>query len=573
MFEKRTGEVLTDIMIDWGIDHIYGLPGDSINELMDDLRKKKEEIQFIQVRHEETAALAAASYGKLTGKLGVCLSIAGPGAVHLLNGLYDAKEDGAPVLALVGQVTSDEVGTDSFQELHLERLFSDVAVFSKRVQSEHQLPDLLNQAIRSAYTENGVSVLIIPDDLSAQAYKTKEPLTSSVKVEQDVFPSIQQLEKAHGLIKKAKKPIILAGRGTKHARDELLSFAEKIGSPIIVSLLGKGVIPDEHPYCLGHLGQIGTRPAYHAMKDTDLLIMIGTSFPYRKFLPKEVEAIQIDVDPRKIGKRYPITQGLVGDSKAVLSWLSAKNDYTPDTAYLEKAQEQMASWRKDLVEEKEDKTERLRGAQVMRELQKVLADDAILSVDVGNVTVWTSRYLNLTNQKMIVSGYLATMGCGLPGAIAGKIAYPDKQVVAVCGDGGFTMVMHDFVTAVKYNLPIMVVILNNSKIGMIQYEQQEIGHLNYETDLADIDFAQFAQACGGEGYRVQNPDELESAMKKAALSKKPVILDVMIELQPPLPGKITYDQAVHYTEYLIQEFFEKGHVDMPPFKKALKRLF
>ncbi|RLQ97918.1 pyruvate oxidase [Falsibacillus albus] len=573
MFEKRTGEVLTDIMIDWGIDHIYGLPGDSINELMDDLRKKQEEIRFIQVRHEETAALAAGAYGKLTGKLGVCLSIAGPGAIHLLNGLYDAKEDGAPVLALVGQVTSDEVGTDAFQEVHLERLFSDVAVFSKRVQSEHQLPDLLNQAIRAAYTEKGVSVLIIPDDLSAQPYKTKEPLTSSVKVEQEIFPSVQQLEEAQNLINNAKKPIILAGKGAKGARDELLSFAEKIGSPIIISLLGKGVIPDEHPYCLGHLGQIGTRPAYHAMKDTDLLIMIGTSFPYRQFLPKDAKAIQIDIDPRKIGKRYPISIGLAGDSKKILSWLNEKAHYSSDTSYLEKAQKQMEEWRADLEKDAHEKTDHIRGSQVMVELQKVLQDDAILSVDVGNVTVWASRFLNLTNQKMIVSGYLATMGCGLPGAIAGKIAYPDKQVVTVSGDGGFTMVMHDFVTAVKYNLPIIAIVLNNSKIGMIEYEQQVKGHRNYETGLGQLDFAKFAEACGGEGYRVEDPDQLEAAMKKAALSSKPVILDVVTELQPPLPGKITYDQAIHYTEYLIQEFFEKGKVDMPPFKKAIKRLF
>ena len=315
MFEKRTGEFLTQQLIDWGVNHIYGLPGDSINEFIEDLRKRQEEMKFIQVRHEETGALAAAAYGKLTGRLGVCLSIAGPGAIHLLNGLYDAREDHAPVLAIVGQVRSEEVGTDAFQEINLERMFDDVAVFNKRAETEAQLPDLLNQAISEAYANKGVSVLIVPDDLFAKKQKQQTRLTADSYYKPSMMPAEVHMNEARQLIENAEKPVILAGKGTVDAQNELLAFAEKMEAPIVLSLLAKGVIPDHHPYCLGQHGQIGTKPAYHAIKETDLILLVGTQFPYRDFLPDNVKAIQIDNKPENLGRYYPITVGLPGDAK------------------------------------------------------------------------------------------------------------------------------------------------------------------------------------------------------------------------------------------------------------------
>ncbi|WLR50792.1 pyruvate oxidase [Bacillus tianshenii] len=573
MFNKRTGEIVVDRLKEWGVDHVYGLPGDSINELIEDLRKAKDDINFIQVRHEEVGALAAASYGKLTGRLGVCLSIAGPGAVHLMNGLYDAKADGAPVLVLVGQVDSNLIGTDAFQEINLERMFDDVAVYKKRVVSEEQLPDLMNQAIRTAYAKKGVSVLILPDDIIAREMKVEVPLTSSVKPKINLSPAASDLEKAVEMIDAADRPVILAGKGALKAREELLELTEVTGAPVIVSLPGKGAIPDTHPSCLGHLGQIGTKPSYHAMQETDLLIMVGTSFPYREFLPKEARAVQIDLDPTQIGKRYPIDLGLVGDAKQTLHWINGRISRKRDRSFLEKYQEKMQEWNHELTIQEERQEAPLQGPQVIHQLQKTIEKDAILSVDVGNVTVWMARHFKMDHHKMVISSSMATMGCGLPGAIAAKIAEPERQVVAVCGDGGFSMVMQDFITAVKYKLPIIVVILNNEKIGMIKYEQEAMGHLEYVTELGGMNFAAFAESCGGEGYRAHNYEELVSAFQKASFTSKPVIIDVEIEEIPPLPGKIGYSQAANYTKFMIKKYFADGKIELPSVKKSMKRLF
>ncbi|WP_102336106.1 pyruvate oxidase [Salimicrobium jeotgali] len=569
---KRTGEIMTRQLLDWGVKHIYGLPGDSINELIDDIRKE-EELGFIQVRHEETGSLAASAEAKLTGNLGVCLSITGPGAIHLLNGLYDARGDHAPVLAIVGQVTSTSVGTDAFQEINLERMFEDVAVFNKRAESAEQIPDLLNRAIRTAYTEKGVSVLIVPDDLFAEKQKEEGHLTAPGYFRPNMAPAQEDMNEARKLIEQSEKPVILAGKGARGAQEELLSFAEKVSSPIILSLHGKGLIPDNHPYCLGHHGQIGTKPAYHAMKETDLLILIGTQFPYPEFLPEGVPGIQIDNKPENIGKYYPVTAGLAGDAKNTLHNLTSSLSETKDTAYLKKQQERMNEWRIALQKEKREEKTPIQAPQVMYQIEKNMKPGAVVSTDVGNVTVWTSRFLPFIDQKFLVSGQLATMGAGLPGAIASQITHPDKQVLAICGDGGFSMAMQDFVTAVKYQLPIKVIVLNNEKIGMIKYEQQQMGHLNAETDLGSMNFAKFAESCGGEGYRIETFEEMETKMQQAFISDKPAVIDVCVEDMAPLPGHIDYASAVNYSQYIIKNFFETGTMDLPDMKKAVKRMF
>lgn len=572
MKEKRTGEIMTEELIEWGIDHIYGLPGDSINEFIDDLRKQEEYIQFIQVRHEEVGSLSASAYAKLTGKIGACLSITGPGAIHMLNGLYDAKQDGAPVVAIVGQVSSGMVGTDAFQEVNLERLFDDVAIFNRRAESAEQLPDLLNKAIRSAYTENGVSVLIVPDDLFAVKHKSDEYLTASGYEKPKYEPDQESVQQAVNLINEAKKPVILAGRGAGNSRKELIDFAEKIKAPIVLSLLGKGTIPDYHELNLGQHGQIGTKPAYEAIMDTDLLLLVGTSFPYREYLPDHTNAIQIDLKSQKIGSLYPITTGLCGDVKRVLPSLTELVKENEDSSNLEKYQEKMKKWHLNIIQEKKEEGNPIQAPQVMYALEQEVDHDAVISCDVGNVTVWTTRFFPFTNQQFVISGRLASMGIGLPGAIAGQIANPDKQVIAICGDGGFSMVMHDFVTAVKNDLPIKIIVFNNSKLAMIKYEQQEMGKLNYETGLGEMDFAKFAEACGGEGYRVEKSEDLSNEIRRAFQSDKPAVIDVAIEDMAPLPGKIHFDQAVKYSEYLVKEFFTNKKVEFPDIKKSLKRL-
>ncbi|MDN3437886.1 pyruvate oxidase [Planococcus sp. APC 3900] len=531
MFDRTAGSYVVELLKDWDVDHIYGMPGDSINEFMEELRKE-EAIRFIQIRHEETGALAASAYSKLTGKIGVCLSIAGPGAVHLQNGLYDAQKDKTPVLAIVGQVSSDLVGTDSFQELKMESLFEEVAVYNRRVQNAEQLPDMLNQAIRTAYAEKGPAVLIVSDDLFGTKIKRDKVLTSSAYATPTIRAHEEDLQDALRLLRASKKPVILAGKGAAHARAEVLAFAEKLKAPLIASFPAKGIIPDDHPHNLGQLGQLGTEPAEQAMKEADLLILAGTAFPYREYLPDDVPAIQIDIDPKVIGKYYPVLVGLVGELAPAAAWLTA-NLKDKDDGFLLKYQKKRAEWHKTLQDDMASVTEQLQPQHVIAEVQEILERDAVVSLDVGSVTLWSARYLQLTDQQLVVSAWLATMGCGLPGAIAGKLAYPDKQVVSLLGDGGFSMGMQDFVTAVKYRLPMILVIFNNQKIQLIEHEQEEMGNEATQVELANIDFAAFARACGGEGYMAKTRLELKDALAKAKNSRIPVVIDAYVEDSDP----------------------------------------
>ncbi|MCY8492966.1 pyruvate oxidase [Bacillus inaquosorum] len=574
MAHKTAGQAMTELLEQWGVDHVYGIPGDSINEFIEELRHERNQLKFIQTRHEEVAALAAAAEAKLTGKIGVCLSIAGPGAVHLLNGLYDAKADGAPVLAIAGQVSSGEVGRDYFQEIKLEQMFEDVAVFNREVHSAESLPDLLNQAIRTAYSKKGVAVLSVSDDLFAEKIKREPVYTSPVYIEGNLEPKKEQLVTCAQYINNAKKPIILAGQGMKKAKRELLEFADKAAAPIVVTLPAKGVVPDKHPHFLGNLGQIGTKPAYEAMEECDLLIMLGTSFPYRDYLPDDTPAIQLDSDPAKIGKRYPVTAGLVCDSALGLRELTEYIERKEDRRFLDACTEHMQHWWNEIEKDETEAATPLKPQQVVARLQEAAADDAVLSVDVGTVTVWMARHFKMNaNQDFIVSSWLATMGCGLPGAIASSLAEPERQAIAVCGDGGFSMVMQDLPTAVKYKLPITVVILNNENLGMIEYEQQVKGNIDYVTKLQNVDYAAFAESCGAKGIKVTRAEELAPAFHEALHADQPTVVDIMIGNEPPLPGKITYGQAKGFSKYMLKNFFENQKIEMPSLKKSLKRLF
>jgi pyruvate oxidase len=527
MFENKAGKYVIEGLKEWGVDHIYGMPGDSINEFMEELRKD-DAIRFIQVRHEETGALAASAYSKLTGRIGVCMSIAGPGAVHLQNGLYDAQKDKTPVLAIVGQVSSTKVGTDTFQELKLASMFEDVGVYSRQVQSAEQLPDMLNQAIRTAYAEKGPAVLIVSDDLFAAKIKRDEPITSAAYAAPKIRAAEEDLQQGAKLIQAAKKPIILAGKGARSAESEVIRFAEKIKAPIIVSLPAKGIIPDSHPQNLGQLGQLGTQPSEDAMKEADLLILAGTAFPYRAYLPEDAPAIQIDIEPKVIGKYYPVTVGIAGDLGPALSWLTDQVE-EKEADFLEKYMQKREAWRADLQKDMDKETPVLQPQHVLAEVQQAMEEDAVISLDVGSVTIWTAKYLQLSGQSLVVSAWLATMGCALPGAIAAKLAYPNRQVIALIGDGGFSMGMQDFVTAVKYNLPMTIVVFNNQKIQLIEDEQEQKGNPANNVDIANIDFAAFAKTCGGIGYTARNRTELKQALAEAKESGKPAVIDAYVE--------------------------------------------
>lgn len=527
MFDRTAGSYVIEGLKEWNVSHIYGMPGDSINEFVEELRKQQA-IRFIQIRHEETGALAASAFSKLTGQIGVCMSIAGPGAVHLQNGLYDAKKDKTPVLAIVGQVSHTKVGTDTFQELKLETMFEEVAVYNRQVQNADQLPDMLNQAIRTAYAEKGPAVLIVSDELFSTKIKREKALTSAAYSTPQIVPSAKELAKAAKLLEAAERPIILAGKGAKGAGNELLALSEKIKAPIILALPAKGIIPDSHPNNLGQLGQLGTKPSEEAMKEADLLILAGTSFPYRDYLPDEAPAIQLDIEPRAIGKYYPVTIGITGDLKPGIEWL-VQNVSEKEDVFLAKYREKRSAWQKQLQEAMDKETDLLQPQHVLAEVQEIMEHGAAVSLDVGSVTIWTARYLQLSGQPFVLSAWLATMGCGLPGAIAAKIAYPDRQVIALVGDGGFSMGMQDFATAVKYGLPMLIIVFNNQKIQLIEDEQDEAGNVPSEVEIADIDFAAFARACGGEGYTAKTRAELNEVLARAKTSAKPVVVNAYVE--------------------------------------------
>ncbi|MFT9849879.1 pyruvate oxidase [Aneurinibacillus sp. REN35] len=566
MFRKKGADVLVDLLIEWGVDHVYGMPGDSINGIIEALRQRQEEIRFIQVRHEEAGALAAAAYAKLTGKLGVCLGVAGPGVIHMLNGLYDAKLDHAPVLAISGQVDTAVMGLDYFQEVNVNQLCSDVAVYNQTIISPVQLPAVVNQAIRTAYAKRGVAVLTIPGNIPDKEMEKDSRYTSPRVARGTIQPLAHDVDAVCAALNQTEKNIvILAGRGARGARDELLALAEKLGAPIVLTLPAKGVIPDEHPYCLGGLGLLGTKPAYDAMQKADILFMIGTSYPFTAYLPENACTIQLDMDASQIGKRYAVDIGIVGETKYTLAQLHERITYHENRDFLAWCKTSMDAWWEKMEELEEAEHSKILPEYAARAIESIAEDDAVLSCDVGNVTIWAARHFRCINQHFLLSSWLATLGCGLPGAIAAQIAYPERQVFALCGDGGFAMTMADFVTAVKYELPIIVVVFNNQKIAMIKFEQEVLGNLEYGTGLVNPDFAAYAKACGALGIRVEKKDDLLLALREAQAAKRACIIDVLVEADElPMPPKVMATQAIGYAKHLAKELWEEGRVSLPP---------
>ncbi len=554
----NVSDVLIDKLIEQGIKRIYGIPGDSINDIVDSIRRHGDEIQFILVRHEETAALIAASEAKLTGRLSVCVGTSGPGAIHLTNGLYEAKMEHVPVLAITGQMESDLLGTDYFQEVDVVRLFDGVALYNKVVMSPEHIGVLVSSAIRTSLVERGVSHLNFPQDVSSEKVPENFPDSPIHYAEAVAIPPDHDLDTASNLLNSGRKVVLLVGKGTKGASDAIASLAQKLSAPIIKTLLAKDVLPDDHPYSLGGIGLLGTRPAQDAMEECDTLLMIGTSYPYTWFLPKHAQVIQIDNRPAQLGKRYPVEVALIGDSKLTAESLLNKVKQQEDDSFLKKYQSAMVSWWKKMDSAETSDAAPIRPQRLAKEIEKFATDSAVISVDVGNVTVWMARNFRVKKkQMMLFSGWLGTMGIGLPGAIASKFVYPDRQVIAAVGDGGFCMTMADFVTAVRYKLPISVIVFNNGKLGMIKFEEEVQGHPEFATDLVNPDFAAYAKACGGFGISVEQPSEIGTAFIQAFESGKPSVIDVKVNPdERPMPPKVTLKQATGYVTSIFKEKFD-----------------
>jgi pyruvate dehydrogenase (quinone) len=581
---ETTGDVIVEKLLEWGVDTAFGLPGDGINGIFEALRKNKDKIRFIQCRHEEAAAFAACAYAKFTGRLGVCFATSGPGAIHLLNGLYDAKLDHAPVLAITGHTYHDQIGTYFQQEIDILSLFKDVASYNHMILGAKHAQELVDLACRSALGTKSVSHLTCPADIQDRTISEEKSSmqmvpghTSSSWRPPIVVPPRETLEAAAELLGAGKKVVILAGSGALGATDELERLAEILAAPIIKPLLGKAVVPDDSPFTTGGIGLLGTRPSELAMEACDTLFLIGTSFPYLKWYPKpgKAKAVQLDSDPRRLGLRYPVDIGLVGDAKASLQALLPLLKPKKDRSFLKKAQEDMVEWRKLMqIRETRDDTP-VKPQVVAHHVNDLLEENAIITTDSGTITTWAARHLHVRRGMMFsCSGNLATMAPGLPYAIGAKAAYPDRQVVAFVGDGGFTMLMGDFVTAVKHELPIKVVIIKNNTLGQIKWEQMIfLGNPEYEVALHPIDFVKFAEACGGVGFRCEQPDEVRPALQAAFASSKPAIVEAVVDpFEPPMPAMATAQQAMRLAESLVRGEPDGGKIIKSIFKDKVKEM-
>jgi pyruvate dehydrogenase (quinone) len=556
-------DVLIDTLHHWGITVVFGLPGDGINGIMEALRKRQDDIRFIQVRHEESAAFMACAYAKYTGKLGVCLATSGPGGIHLLNGLYDAKLDGQPVLAITGLPYHDLISTHTQQDVELDRLFVDVAKYNTRIMGPTHVEPVVDLACRTALTYRGVAHITIAvdvQDLDVPKKGSKRNVahhTSDVMARSARLPSEDDLRRAADILNTGHRVAILAGQGALGACDELERLAEILAAPIVKPLLGKAAVPDDSPYTTGSIGLLGTRPSQEALEACDTLLMIGTSFPYIEYYPKPGQArgVQIELDPMRVGLRYPVEVGLVGDSRRTLQTLLPLLKRKDDRSFLERAQEAMENWR-GLMEERGTRRDFPMKPQVVAwELGQRLHSDAIVSCDSGTIATWWARQIPARRDQMhSLSGNLATMANGLPYAIAAQVAYPARQCVAFVGDGGFSMLMAEFATCVKYQLPVKVIIIKNDTLGQIKWEQMVfLGNPEYGCDLHPIDFAAVARACGGTGFTIERAEDCGTILDQVLAAPGPVVVQAVVDpFEPPLPAKVTMEQTAKFAKSLVR---------------------
>jgi pyruvate dehydrogenase (quinone) len=563
MAETAAG-VLIDTIHDWGVDTVFGLPGDGINGIMEALRTRQDRVRFVQVRHEESAAFMACAYAKFTGKLGVCLATSGPGGIHLLNGLYDAALDGAPVLAITGMQFHDLVGTFTQQDVALDKLFMDVAKFNQRIMGPTHVEAIADLACRTALAYHGVAHITFPVDLQEKPVTRKERSkrnvshhTSDVPARGARLPAEDELERAAEVLNAGTRVAILAGRGALGAGDALERTAEILAAPIIKPLLGKAAVPDDSPYTTGGVGLLGTRPSQAALEACDTIFMIGTSFPYLEFLPKPGQArgVQIELDPMRIGLRYPVEVGLVGDSRRTLEALLPLLRRKDDRRFLETAQKGMQEWRDLMLGQATRMDTPMKPQVVAHALGERLRDDAICVSDSGTIATWWARHIPARRGQMhSLSGNLATMANGLPYAIAAQIAYPERQVVAFVGDGGLSMLMAELATCVKYRLPVKVVVVKNNTLGMIKWEQMVfLGNPEFACELQPIDFAAVARACGAAGVTIEDPARCGAQLDEALAMPGPVVIEAVVDpFEPPRPPKITVEQAAMFARSLLR---------------------
>lgn len=555
---KTIAAQIVEQLIAAGVTKVHGVVGDSLNSITDEIRQSKQ-IEWIHYRHEEAAAFAAGAEAQLTGKLAVCAGSCGPGNMHLINGLYDAHRSMAPVLAIAAQIPSTEIGTSYFQETRPESLFRECSHYCETVASARQMPRVLQSAMQHAIGLGGVAVIALSGDVAMQHVEDNGLEHSLLVSRPSIRPSDAELQKLADLINQSEKVTLLCGRGCAGAHDELIAFGDRIYSPMVHALRGKEFVEYDNPFDVGMTGLIGFSSGYHAMERSDLLIMLGTDFPYKDWYPSKAKIVQVDIRAERLGRRCNITMGLVGDVQETLHCLLPFLKQRHDRSFLDKCVTHYHNSRESLEKHALGKADaKPIHPEYLTHIINELADpDAIFTADVGEPTVWAARYLRMRKEQRLLGSFNhGSMASAMPQAIGAQLTYPGRQVISLSGDGGFSMMMGDILTIVQYNLPVKIVVFNNSSLGFVAMEMKVAGLPPYGTDLKNPDFARMAEAIGMKGIRVENPANVREALEKAFAHDGPVLVDAVVNPSVlVMPPKIEFSQAKGFGMYALKQVF------------------
>ena len=552
---KTIADLLVETLSDAGVQRIWGVTGDSLNGINDSLRRFKR-IEWVPVRHEETAAFAAGAEAAVTGKLAVCAGSCGPGNMHLINGLYDCWRNRVPVLAIAAHIPSTEIGLGYFQETHPQALFRECADFVELVSNPAQMPEILYRAMNTAIGKQGVAVLVLPGDVALSEAPAASPRHWVAEQPQRVAPTSTEIDRLVGLLNQAKAPAILAGAGCAGAHTELVSVAKALKAPIVHALRGKEYVEYDNPYDVGMTGLIGFSSGYHTLMSADTVLMLGTGFPYRAFYPKEATMIQVDRDPTALGRHTTLSLGIAADVRETLSALLPKLAERSDTTFLDHALAHYHKARSGLDElaQPAGAGKPVHPQHLMRLVSELAAEDAVFTADVGTPTVWAARYLKMNGRRRLLGSFNhGSMANAMLQALGAQAAQPHRQVISLSGDGGFTMMMGDMLTAVQQKLPIKIILFNNSSLGFVAMEMKAGGYLDTATDLHNPDFAAMAKVAGFTSFRVEDSTNLKETLTQALAHPGPVLVDVRTERNELImPPKVQIGHAKGFSLYMLK---------------------
>ena len=552
---KRVAELFVEILAAAGTERIYGVAGDSLNGITDSVRRRNG-IEWVGLRHEETAAFAAGAEAALTGKLGVCAGSCGPGNLHLINGLYDAHRSRVPIVAIAAHIPSQEIGSGYFQETHPESLFKECSHFCELVSNPSQMPRTLEIAIQTALSKRGVSVVVLPGDIALLNTENDDRRVNFTFSQPHTVPRPEELDQLASELDRASRVTILAGAGCAGAHDQLIQLAAKLQAPIVHAMRGKEFVEYDNPYDVGMTGLLGFASGYHAMMNCETLLMLGTDFPYQQFYPKNARILQIDIRAEQLGRRSHLDLGLVGGIAETLSELLPRITQRTDRSYLEVCLSNYREARKGLDDLATGKPGQrpIHPQYVAKMLNEVASPETIFTVDVGTPVIWAARYLAMNGRRRLLSSFNhGSMANALPQAIGAQISHPGRQVIALSGDGGFSMLMGDLLSLRQLNLPVKVIVFNNGSLGFVELEMKATGFLQHGTDLVNPDFAKIAEGAGVLGLHVDDPEGVRPALEQAIAHDGPVLVDIAVNRQElAMPPSLKLDQIIDFNLYLIR---------------------